>query len=87
MYYLSHYAVQGTIPDEFIPFFGWDCKEEKKVRNKHYTDLNYRQEAVLGVPTHYQNDGSFLYLLTPVFSPPSAGCVQRWLLQDDTGMK
>ncbi|RVX18707.1 DNA polymerase zeta catalytic subunit [Vitis vinifera] len=38
----------------------------------------------MGVPTHYQNDGSFLYLLTPVFSPPSADCVHRWLLHDDT---
>ncbi|CBI36804.3 unnamed protein product, partial [Vitis vinifera] len=75
---------QGTILDEFIPFFVGDCQEEKKVWNKCYNDLNNHQEVGMGVPTHYQNDGSFLYLLTPVFSPPSADCVHRWLLHDDT---
>lgn len=77
-------SVQGTILDEFIPFFVGDCQEEKKVWNKCYNDLNNHQEVGMGVPTHYQNDGSFLYLLTPVFSPPSADCVHRWLLHDDT---
>lgn len=54
----------------------------------------------MGVPTHYQNDGSYLYMLnadqakkknlymlTPVVSPPSADSVSRWLLHGDSGQK
>lgn len=40
----------------------------------------------MGVPTYFQNDGSYLYMLTPAISPPSTDGVKRWLLQDGTGI-
>lgn len=43
--------------------------------------IDHCQEPVLGVPTHYQNDGSFLYLLTSALFPPSLECVHQWILQ------
>ncbi|XAR52606.1 DNA-directed DNA polymerase [Bertholletia excelsa] len=46
--------------------------------------LDYNQ-VLMGVPIHYQNDGSYLYMLTSVISPPSANCVSRWLSHDDSG--
>lgn len=78
---------EGTTSDEFLPFFIEDCQEEKELRNKCCENdaLDFHHEAVMGVPTHYQNDGSYLYLLTPVFSPPSADCVHEWLYHDEKG--
>ncbi|PIA61591.1 hypothetical protein AQUCO_00300837v1 [Aquilegia coerulea] len=35
---------------------------------------NIQTEVGFGVPTHYQNDGSILYLLTTKYSPPSVDC-------------
>lgn len=49
------------------------------------SDSGSHQEAVIGVPTHCQNDGSFSYLLTPVISPPSAENVKRWLSSGEKG--
>ncbi|KAF8394525.1 hypothetical protein HHK36_020735 [Tetracentron sinense] len=84
----SENASLGRDADEFLPFFVDNCQEEKEVKYNFYKDdgFNSHREAVMGVPTHYQNDGSFLYLLTPIFSPPSVGCVNKWLLHDDTGI-
>ncbi|KAI3848221.1 hypothetical protein MKX03_003499 [Papaver bracteatum] len=53
------------------------CQEKKEDQCKFV--LNFRKETVTGVPTLYQNDGSVLYLLTTVFSPPSVDSVQNWL--------
>ncbi|TYI16304.1 hypothetical protein ES332_A08G245600v1 [Gossypium tomentosum] len=61
-------------------------REETESQNNFIENKNSKfQEAALGVPTHYQNDGSFLYLLTPVFSPPSADSVYGWLSCVDKG--
>lgn len=64
------------------------AQEETEIQNKcmRASSSSSHQEAVLGVPTHYQNDGSLLYLLTPVISPPSAGNVKRWLSSGDKGI-
>ena len=72
--------------DDFLPFFEGDCREEKELMDKHarISDSNSDQ-VVIGVPTHCQNDGSYLYLLTPVLSPPSTDSVYRWLLCDEKG--
>ncbi|GMY18869.1 DNA polymerase zeta catalytic subunit-like [Fagus crenata] len=60
--------------------------EEKELMDKHarINDSNSDQ-FVIGVPTHCQNDGSYLYLLTLVLSPPSTDSVYRWLLCDEKG--
>lgn len=49
------------------------------------SDCKSHQEAMIGVPTQYLNDGSCLYILTPASEPPSVDCVNKWLL-DDEGM-
>ena len=61
-----------------------DCEEAKEshhISSKGSWGHDHCQEPVLGVPTHYQNDGSFLYLLTPALVPPSLECVHQWILQ------
>lgn len=63
-------------------------QEETEFQNKclRASDSSSHREAVIGVPTHYQNDGSFLYLLTPVVSAPSVQNVKRWLASVDKGI-
>ncbi|XWS42404.1 hypothetical protein CRYUN_Cryun16bG0011700 [Craigia yunnanensis] len=84
----NYQGTSGRALDEILPFFSGDCEEEKERKNNCLgnNNSNFHQEAALGVPTHYQNDGSFLYLLTPVFSPPSVDSVYRWLSCDDKGI-
>lgn len=79
---------EGRALEEILPFFSGDCEEEKESKGDCLGNniSNFRQEAALGVPTHYQNDGSLLYLLKPVISPPSVGSVYRWLSCDDKGI-
>ncbi|KAL7205227.1 hypothetical protein ACSBR2_018208 [Camellia fascicularis] len=78
-------AVQTKRVDEVLPFFGGDCLKDADIHKiPRNNDLNHHQ-GDMGVPTHYQNDGSYLYMLTPVFSPPSADSVSRWILQNDPG--
>ncbi|XP_052192570.1 DNA polymerase zeta catalytic subunit isoform X3 [Diospyros lotus] len=78
-------AVQRQLIEEFPPFFGKDCLVDGDIQKKSPSsnELDHH-ECVIGVPTHYQNDGSYLYMLTPVFSPPSADTVSRWLLHDNS---
>ncbi|XP_021281513.1 DNA polymerase zeta catalytic subunit isoform X2 [Herrania umbratica] len=78
-------GTSGRALDEVLPFFSRGCEEEKEIQNKFLgnNNSNFHQEAALGVPIHYQNNGSFLYLLTPVSSPPSPESVYRWLSCDE----
>lgn len=75
--------------DELLPFFEGDFHENKVV--EHFSlsedDPNVQQEAIMGVPAYYQNDGSLLYLLTPAYSPPSVDSVCRWLACGCVGMR
>ncbi|XVE63010.1 hypothetical protein DITRI_Ditri06bG0165400 [Diplodiscus trichospermus] len=83
----NYQGTSGRASDEILPFFSVDCEEVKGSRDNFLGNNNsdFHQEAALGVPTVYQNDGSFLYLLTPVFSPPSVDSVYKWLSCDDEG--
>ncbi|XP_021623348.1 DNA polymerase zeta catalytic subunit isoform X8 [Manihot esculenta] len=83
----SNLGTSGNTLDELLPFFEGDFQEEKVVQHESFpnVDPNIAQESALGVPTHYQNDGSVLYLLTPVYSPPSVDCVYRWLTCNHEG--
>ncbi|CAK9168020.1 unnamed protein product [Ilex paraguariensis] len=83
--YIGRTSGQGGVVNESLPFFVGDWLEEKDVQNTGHrtTFLNHHQKPVMGVPTHYQNDGSYLYMLTPVLSPPSMDIINRWLLLDD----
>ncbi|KAI8527302.1 hypothetical protein RHMOL_Rhmol12G0065400 [Rhododendron molle] len=86
--YRSHrtLTIQRKLVDEILPFFESNCLKDGEVQKKSSTinDLD-PHKRVVGVPTHYQNDGSYLYMLTPVVSPPSVDSVSRWLLHVDSG--
>lgn len=72
--------------DDFLPFFYGDCQEVKEDMDKPGRNIDSNSnQVVIGVPTHCQNDGSYLYLLTSVVSPPSADSVYRWLSCEDKG--
>ncbi|KAJ6694315.1 hypothetical protein OIU85_005038 [Salix viminalis] len=70
---------------EHLPFFDGDYHGKKgvEIETSSNIDFNAQQEAIIGVPAHYLNDGSVLYPLTHVFSPPSVDSVHRWLLCDN----
>ncbi|KAG9443713.1 hypothetical protein H6P81_015053 [Aristolochia fimbriata] len=59
---------------EDIPLFFESSSIKGDERN-----LSFGHKRVLGCPTHYQNDGSFSYLLTPAVIPPSSDSVNQWL--------
>ncbi|KAJ4753536.1 DNA polymerase [Rhynchospora pubera] len=68
--------------NNLVPFF--DLEPERKEENKcsGVEKHHEAQQIALGVPTHFQNDGSILYLLTQAFSPPSSDSVSQWLVQE-----
>ncbi|XP_038890095.1 DNA polymerase zeta catalytic subunit isoform X2 [Benincasa hispida] len=68
----------GRALDDLLPFF---LHRDKK---DIFEDYGYSspQEAAMGVPIHYRNDGSFMYILTPVNSPPSTDSVSQWLTSE-----
>ena len=74
---------QEKILDDFIPLLKDDCQDEVDIQN-NCSGTTLQQYSALGVPVQYQNDGSLLYLLSPVVSPPPAEKVKRWL---STGTK
>lgn len=80
-------SVQNKLLDDCLPFFVRDCIEGQEFQDVRSIaeDFNHQQEGIMGVPTYFQNDGSYLYMLTPAISPPSTDGVKRWLLQDGTG--
>ncbi|GMI88783.1 recovery protein 3 [Hibiscus trionum] len=81
----NYQVTSGRAMDEILPFFLQEIEEKESQNNIVGNNNSKSQEAALGVPTHYQNDGSFLYQLTPVFSPPSADSVYGWLSCVDKG--
>lgn len=58
-----------------------NCQDKAEVQNKciGVNESTSEQEAPVGVLTHYRNDGSYSYLLTPLVSPPPSENVKRWL--------
>lgn len=67
---------QGKVLDETPPSFMVNVQEDQGL---HKNESCCDQEVVIGVPTHYLNDGSCLYLLTPAISPPSVDTIKNWL--------
>ncbi|URD83626.1 DNA polymerase [Musa troglodytarum] len=68
--------------NDLLPFFGRDFELKKSYQSSHDMGSHWNfQESALGIPTHFQNDGSVLYLLTHEMSPPSVDSVYQWLLQ------
>lgn len=67
--------------DDLLPFF---LPRDKKDIFEDYGSSSLK-EAVMGVPIHYRNDGSFMYILTHVKSPPSTDSVRQWLSSEQRG--
>ncbi|KAL2536841.1 DNA polymerase zeta catalytic subunit [Forsythia ovata] len=74
---------QGRVTEECLPFFMGNGIDEKEldVSSRKNDHVNC-PESIMGVPIHYQNDGSYLYILTPALSPPLAECIHGWMSLD-----
>ncbi|KAL6565452.1 hypothetical protein OROHE_004507 [Orobanche hederae] len=70
--------------DNCLPFFVRNCAEELQGNSLRKCKYISNQERVVGVPTIYQNDGSYLFMLTPAVSPPLKDPVDRWLSSDSS---
>ncbi|KAG2647414.1 hypothetical protein PVAP13_2KG571100 [Panicum virgatum] len=66
---------------DLLPFFNQNIEENRQNELFQHMESNEFAGGALGVPTHFQNDGSALYLLTHALSPPSAVAVGQWLSQ------
>ncbi|XP_062186460.1 DNA polymerase zeta catalytic subunit isoform X2 [Phragmites australis] len=66
---------------DLLPFFNQNMEENKHNESFQYMESSEFAGRILGVPTHFQNDGSALYLLTHALLPPSAVAVGQWLTQ------
>ena len=75
-------AVQGRSPEDARPFFTDSCKGTSE-QSHGVVDLN--SDALVGVPTHYQYNGTYAYMLTPTVSPPSTDSVLEWLALEEKG--
>lgn len=80
------FILEGNARDVFLPISTKDSQKEMNAWNKFLTAEAPRSHWTKGVSTHYQNDGSPLYLLTPNILPPSMVSVHRWLFCDERGM-
>ncbi|KAK4772724.1 hypothetical protein SAY86_014499 [Trapa natans] len=77
----------GNVLDEIPPFFMDSFQPDKELQKLHNNgltedELSCHQKVVNGSPTHNLNDGSHLYLLTPIISPPSVDAINNWLSPD-----
>ncbi|KAK7258870.1 hypothetical protein RIF29_24458 [Crotalaria pallida] len=75
--------MSGNALDVFLPISAKESQKEMKTRNMFVTNKASGSHGTEGISTHYQNDGSPLYLLTPNILPPSTVSVQRWLDDKD----
>jgi DNA polymerase zeta len=72
---------------DLLPFFDQNMEENKQNESFQHMENSEFAGGVLGVPTHFQNDGSALYLLTHALAPPSAVAVGNWLTQQSCSSK
>ncbi|KAG0496633.1 hypothetical protein HPP92_001324 [Vanilla planifolia] len=66
--------------DDIEPFF----PRISQWLNSHEENITLERDSLLGIPTHFQNDGSVLYLLTHALSPPTINSVNDWLSREIT---
>ncbi|WOL11972.1 DNA polymerase zeta catalytic subunit isoform X2 [Canna indica] len=72
--------------NDLLPFFGRDFEQRKSYKCPDDVEsCELFQESTLGIPIHFQNDGSVLYLLSHATSPPSLDSVCQWLLDIEQG--
>ncbi|KAM0040492.1 putative DNA-directed DNA polymerase [Helianthus debilis subsp. tardiflorus] len=75
--------VEDKDVDECVPFVDGDNQEAIHTGSKPDDSISH-QEQSMGTPTHYRDDGSCFYMLTPSFLPPSTDEVNKWLLHNET---
>ncbi|KAK7397203.1 hypothetical protein VNO78_18370 [Psophocarpus tetragonolobus] len=75
----------GDAMDVFLPISARNSQKGMETCNEYVTIKTLTSNGTKGVTTHYQNDGSHLYLLTPNILPPSVDTVHRWLLCNERG--
>lgn len=73
-------ARQGL--SDLLPFHNDIIENSKHYKSKQNEESYSFQESVLGVPTHFQNDGSALYMLTHAFLPPTSDSIDQWLREE-----
>ena len=78
--------LEGDVLDDFLPISARDSQKGMETCNEYVTVKTLTSNGTKSVSTHYQNDGSHLYLLTPNILPPSVGTVHRWLLCNKRGI-
>ncbi|XP_068495573.1 DNA polymerase zeta catalytic subunit isoform X2 [Phaseolus vulgaris] len=71
--------------DVFLPISARISKKGMETCNEYVTNKTFTSNGTKVATTHYQNDGSHLYLLTPKMLPPSVDTVHRWLLCNERG--
>lgn len=76
----------GNALDVFLPISTKDSQKGMETWNNCVTVKALRSHGTKDVATHFQNDGSHLYLLTPKILPPSVNSVHRWLFRDERGI-
>ncbi|XP_042428340.1 DNA polymerase zeta catalytic subunit-like isoform X2 [Zingiber officinale] len=68
--------------EKLLPFFRRDFEHRKSYQSPSGVEgSEFHEEFAFGVPTHFKNDGSLLYLLSHAISPPSVESVCQWLLE------
>ncbi|XP_020108239.1 DNA polymerase zeta catalytic subunit isoform X3 [Ananas comosus] len=73
-------ARQGL--SDLLPFHNNSIENSKHYKSKQNEESYSFQESALGVPTHFQNDGSALYMLTHAFLPPTSESIDQWLREE-----
>ncbi|KAH9328748.1 hypothetical protein KI387_000856, partial [Taxus chinensis] len=81
----SIFEVKSREAKYLHPFFmetdqGGSLNERKCMDRDKWAPC-HGSESVMGIPLHYENNGSVLYLLTPAQPPPSSSAVVKWLSQ------
>ncbi|CAH9141447.1 unnamed protein product [Cuscuta epithymum] len=74
-------SAQGRVSDELLPFFGRDC-QVGDVNTSRTLDHNHCGPGLNGGAFHLQSDGSYLFMLTPAFTPPLTESVEKWIKLD-----
>lgn len=80
-----HFLAGIQYTDNIPLFFSRKAEDKNSSRLLNDGNFIFHQESAWGVPTHFQNDGSILYLLTHACSPPNMESVRQWLLKVKQG--
>lgn len=81
LFFFCHFSAANLGLVDLLPFFNQNADKYKQNESFQHIESSEFAEDTLGVPTHFENDGSALYLLTHALAPPPAVAVGQWLTQ------